>query len=226
MNNQNGLNPRRQRSAEVLLDALSCIDDRYIFEAECFTGTKKAKVLTLRRLTLIAACFALIATIALGSVVGLQIIDKLQTSVGDSDGTFGSPEKLGTLAEEFEALRAPTQSMTLSKDDIDLFNGKAQLIWKYTDEESYRVCSLSNFDAERISEGLQSKRDFTKASPTDYADSTLDGVWVCFGDGLVYTPCLKTSSGNVGFGELFTYDPEFEPSAEFIALLRSAVTEK
>ena len=47
----------------------------------------------------------------------------------------------------------------------------------------------------------------------------LGQVWIALGDGRIISPCLKESNGNVAFGTLFDYDPEVEPSADFVTAL-------
>lgn len=128
-----------------------------------------------------------------------------------------------TLDNTLESLRDSTAELSADFDRDMLFDGETKIIWKYSDEESYRMCEVSvASDASRLREQLEKKTDFEPVSEPSASEVT-DGFWVCFGDGLVYTPYLMTSDGNIGYGGLFDYGCEIEPSREFTELISSII---
>lgn len=216
----------KEKAAEILLDAMGQIDDRFIYEAESASPQKTSASL-FRRLAVVGLSVALAFTVAVSSLVGALI-----HNAGKGNGT--PPEKdpseadqsLGDtdLADTFISLKPSTSSMATNIDEVDLFDGTSKIIWKYSHEESYRVCEISTVASVEISRMLSEKSDFTEVKAADESNG-FEGIWISFGDGLVYSPCLKTSAGNVGVGTLFDYEPELEPSRQFIEALNDAISE-
>lgn len=125
-----------------------------------------------------------------------------------------SPQNIPTLANTLESLKSSTTEFNTVFGREMLFDGKVKMIWKYSDEESYRVCEVAiASDAAKIRAVLEGNAEFEPINePT--LNYGIDGFWICFGDGLVYTPYLRATNGNIGYGELFAYGKELEPSSK------------
>ena len=223
------------KDSELLLEAIGEIDDRFIFEAESYERKKSS--LPLRKLIIAAVALSLVFTFTLSLGIGLMLgsnRDKIDNdSVGapdeEQDGADGNVkpgvQPIVTLSDTLHSVKFSSEGFSTEFDRDMLFDGSTKLIWKYSDEESYRVCTISsNSDAKQLRTQLESKSGFKNVS--EPAKDSIDGFWVCFGDGLVYTPYLKSSDGNVGYGELFDYEQELEPSKSFATFIREIINEE
>jgi hypothetical protein len=231
------------KDSELLLEAIGEIDDRFIFEAESYERKKSS--LPLRKLIIAAVALSLVFTFTLSLGIGLMLgsnRDKVDNdSVGapneDQDGAddgFNNagandenikPQPITTLEDTLESVRYSSEELKSPFERDMLFDGSTKLIWKYSDEESYRVCTISsNYDAKQLRKQLEDKNGFKDVSES--AADSIDGFWICFGDGLVYTPYLRSSDGNVGYGEIFDYEQELEPSKSFATLICEIINEE
>lgn len=231
---------KNNKDSELLLEAIGEIDDRFIFEAESYERKKSS--LPLRKLIIAAVALSLVFTFTLSLGIGLMLgssRDKVDNdSAGapneDQDGAddeFNNagandenikPQPITTLEDTLESVKFSSEGFSTTFERDMLFDGSTKLIWKYSDEESYRVCTISSAsDTKSIQRALEHKKDFSEVS--EPAVDSIDGFWICFGDGLVYTPYLKSSDGNVGYGELFDYEQELEPSKSFATFISEII---
>lgn len=231
------------KDSELLLEAIGEIDDRFIFEAESYERKKSS--LPLRKLIIAAVALSLVFTFTLSLGIGLMLgsnRDKVDNDFNnvpneDQDGAddgFNNagandenikPQPITTLEDTLESVRYSSEELKSPFERDMLFDGSTKLIWKYSDEESYRVCTISSAsDTKNIQRALEHKKDFSEVS--EPAVDSIDGFWICFGNGLVYTPYLKSSDGNVGYGELFDYEQELEPSKSFATFIREIINEE
>ncbi len=213
--------------AERLFDEIGLIDDRFITEAASPYAPKKS--VGLRRF-LVAA---MSVTLTLCVCVGLFAIGKLGQNKSDSatapengnvDHNYPSDsgETLSTLSGRLDTLRADTEELKVSAEDIQLFGGAPSVIWKYSDEETYRVCQISQSEAERLGHLLEENKG--QRTDGEATKGKLDGVWIATGDGRVISPYLEQTDGNTGYGEIFEYSPEYEPSEEFSRYLCDVIS--
>lgn len=223
------------KDSELLLEAIGEIDDRFIFEAESYERRKRS--LPFRKLIIAAVALSLVFTFTLSLGIGLMLGTSKDSADNDSagapnedhDGADGNikpgVQPIVTLSDTLHSVKFSSEDFSTEFERDMLFDGKTKLIWKYSDEESYRVCTISsNSDAKQLRTQLESKSGFKNVS--EPAKDSIDGFWVCFGDGLVYTPYLRSSDGNVGYGELFDYEQELEPSKSFATFIREIIDEE
>ena len=235
------------KNGELLFDAIGGIDDRFIYEAESYVRVKRK--LPLRKLAIAAVSFTLLFSLVLTLIVGNvsksgedsagedlngnvheeaikpSVTDEIKAdSEADKENADVSDKpKLTTLSDVFEELRFEITSFPSVDVERDvLFDGKAKLIWRYDGEEEYRVCPIaSHYESGLIDELYESD------TSVDNSDDTLTcDVWICFGDGLVYSPYLKLTNGNIGYGELFDYDAEITPGESFTKLIEKIIYDK
>lgn len=210
--------------AEKLFDSIGLIDDRFIAEAAA-PYVRKGMARGLRALLIGAVSLTLALSVAIGAfVVGMMS----EQNRGEDDGAGNvnndfadGTTNANTLSAQLSALRTDTEDIAVTASEIDLFDSQAKIIWKYAGEEEYRVKPITDAEYERLTVIL-SKDKGERAVPTD-ADP-VEGVWVTGGDGRVISPYLEQTAGNVGYGELFDYVPEYEPTEEFSEYLCDCIS--
>ncbi len=186
--------------------AMSELDDRTATEALSY---RRSPSRGLRVAVIMAACVAIIVGCTLMGAVIARLVDE---SVDQAPGSPSMSEEAKTLSSVLNDHRSSDDSPN-STDTIalpELINGKPALIWKYQDSEEYHVKTIDdrtlNYLLSEIRYGEQIE---------DGGDDTDCLVWITSGNGEVYSPYLKPSAGNVGYGVLFEYDPELEPTEAF-----------
>ena len=220
----------KQRLAEHLFDEIGEIDDYIIASAESFRPNKQ-KVF-IRKLSIVAIAAALSATLALGvfiantnksdvpdsnkdqsfgSVQDDDLIESLPQDPSDEDAS-GDTVTATSLSAKLYYMKKTDNAERLDASDIKFFDGKARLIWKFTNEEFYRVCAIDASKLEKIQWIIEEKKS-TAFSPDGYS-SILEGFWISTGDGKIISPFLISSDGNTGYNKLFSYDAEIEPSED------------
>ena len=200
--------------ANQLFDAMGEIEDRWIAEAE----TPYAHVRGIRfgrRSLILAVTLGLVAVSTLGIMVANRSRDEAPEAMdpGENIETGASY----TLSERMSQLKGQTATLRVSREELNLFSGTPQVIWKYRDESEYRAKSLSHGQVNQLMAAIELNPG-TEVEAND-VESDLEGVWLVGSDGTVISPCLKRSDGNVGYGELFDYEPELEPSDVFVNTL-------
>lgn len=213
--------------AEKLFDEIGLIDDRFITEAA--TPYVRARGFrALRAIAIAAAAVTLAVTMTLGAlVVGMMALGGQK----DADGMKGetmydedmenSLNGVSTLSEKLEGMRDKTASLKTDRTDIELFDGTPKVIWKYADEETYRVRSITDSELNTLTVRLNENKGEKIKGDTE---GELEGLWISTGDGKVISPYLEQTAGNVGYGEIFEYEPEYEPSEDFSEYLCDVIS--
>lgn len=219
----------QDRKGEILFNAIGEIDDRFIYEAENPSAVSNKNAFFFKRIAVVCSVTVVIASLLLTVFVGTMLANEKneasdgQNGILSGDSLPSHSDKSTSLGISLLNVKKKTQSLSAPLRREMLFDGKTRLIWKYRGEDAYRVCSVdSTADIGKIRAELAEKRGFTPATESSVAEG-IDGMWICFGDGLVYTPYLLSSNGNIGFGDVFDYEPELEPSDEFTALIMSVI---
>ena len=215
------------RFAAYLLDELGGIEDRYLAEAQIpCRATRQTPIF--RRVLIVALSLALTLTVVLsalliGSLRGAKSED--HAALGDelAPGTEQvlnqfSGATATTLSDRLGELRASTESLQIAEEELNLFDGQAKVIWQYAEEETVRVQSLTPSEYRQLTQTLD-RETHSKTDGSGEGEKTLAGIWLAAGDGTVISPQLEQTAGNVGYGALFTYRPETEPSTAFTELL-------
>ena len=212
----------KERLAEYLFDEIGGIDDSII--ASAMGSYPQSRRITIRRkaTVIIAALLSLsIFTALFLGVLNQANEDSFEPSDksdpvmdgaddendDDSDTHYGTDHL--TLATRLNSLKDTVNAEKLDASEIKYFDGYARIVWKYSDENYYRVCRISSSDLTRLTTKIEN--DQGKLVESAEKDS-VEGIWISFGDGKVITPCLISSEGNVGYGSVFDYTAEVEPS--------------
>ena len=202
--------------AERLFDGLGLIDDRFIAEAATPYARKRSgrgfRALLIGIVSLTLALSVAVGAFVVGMMSGQNRGEAEDGAENADTGYVDGTVHANTLSAQLSSLRADTAEISVDRSDIDLFDGSAKLIWKYADEEQYRVKPITDGQHERLT-AILSKDKGERAVPTD--NDPVEGVWIAAGDGRVISPYLEQTAGNVGYGELFDYEPEYEPTEEF-----------
>ena len=196
-----------------LFDAIGEIEDRWIAEAET-VYTPERRFCFGRRSLIVAATLALVTVSTLGVLVANRSMDK-GAPEAESPVTEQAIGTVGTLSERMALLKAQTVTLRVNPAELDLFDGSARIVWKYRDEADYRARAITQRELSQLLDAMERNPGSSVAPSDSVGMDALEGVWIAYGNGTVISPCLKTGDGNEGFGELFAYEPELEPSEEF-----------
>lgn len=214
----------REDSTKLLIDAIGELDDRFIYEAQSYE--KKKHKTPLRKLLPVAACIAVALSLMLSLLIPTLMRESAKSESSQTQASDVPLDTDKTSLDFFVAIgeyRGTTEGLAVEFERDLLFDGTARLIWKYSGESRYRTCSLSLAQSDAIKRSMQSQKDFEEIGEAGGVADGLEGFWICFGDGLVYSPCLKNSNGNVGYGTLFDYEAELIPSEAFTELISGAI---
>ena len=128
----------------------------------------------------------------------------------DEDSSYGESVTAQSLSANLYYMKEMDNADRISEEDIKFFDGCARLIWKFSDEEFFRVCPISSYQLREIQKAIDDGKNGT--FPPDRYSSKLEGFWISLGDGKIISPFLISSDGNTGYNKLFSYDAEIEPS--------------
>ena len=209
---------RKQLGAERLFDAMGMIDDVLITEAQTPSFTKEKQARHRRFYAVLTACACLVIAVGLlWRGLWNVLLAENDASAPAETVTNTDKETPVPMVQALERLSESPRTKVASEEELALFDGVAKLIWQMEGEEEYHVISVTSASqARRMQSFLNAGRDtFT---PED-AETVGCSVWFSYGDGRVVSPYLKSSEGNVGYGEVFAYSPEVEPHDELIRLI-------
>ncbi len=201
---------RQKKFADSLFDGIGMIDDRLIASAERAPVCNGSRI-ALRRM-LIAACIVLLAvciTVASWTVASRKNDSNSKGDAAHQTETAGE-HTLDAVLLSVKNLNGKTEC---AEEKINLFSGTASIIWQYEGSDGYYVQHIGNSQA--LYKKVEMLNGTSSPLTPQNASEIRCKVWISFGDGTVISPYLTQSAGNTGYGRLFDYDPEIEPSADF-----------
>lgn len=193
----------KRKPAEYLLDEIGLVDDALIYAAENLYPVRKSKKILIRSAAALAAVLTLF--------VGVKLMGKLTAK--NSGDKAGSHAPSISIEEALNTVRSNPGSGVTTSDTVDLFGGKPKLIWQFAGEESYSHVDISTSERDRLTGAI------IGASPAQYGSELSCRVWISYGNGIVISPHLRQSPGNIGYGSLFDYSPELEPSGDILRII-------
>ena len=200
----------KRPAAEQLFDAFGELDDTLLSAA---LNYRKPKAKILRSRPVISTLGAVAAVLVLAILV---FPNSLKANDSDMVRDESDVVRYSNLSVALSGVDYNSNVVSLSStDEVDLFDGQAKVIWKYTDSE---VCYALNITETDLN-WLQNYG----SNPITVHDESCQ-IWLTAGDGLVTSPCLKKSAGNVGYGEIFNYSPEVDVSPTFANYLTKLIT--
>lgn len=203
----------KRTAAEHIFCSVGLIGNMLIAEAqEPYRARRPAK--KRRRAALLLAAMitlSLMLSVFMGSFIIAQI------------GNLSIPDPVRDDLHELLLKAESTGAAELyDGDEISLFDGEETLIWRSEGDEQYRVLGLGTALRGRSIKQLISKHGGELTSSE--AEKLGYEVWISLGDGTVVSPYLKSSDGNVGRGELFSYTPEVIPGTELENIIRDVIS--
>jgi len=199
----------KRLAAEHLFDTIGELDDTLLASA---LNYKKPKAKILRSRPFVSAVGAVAAVL----VIAVLVFPRMM-SVNDSDLSNEEKDAVEYFALTSALAQADYSRVTTlsSTDEVDLFDGCAKVIWKYTDSDTCYTVNITETDLKWLT-------NYGTNPLTERDDSCR--IWLTAGDGLVVSPCLKQSAGNVGYGDIFDYSPEVDVSTPFVNYLTKLIT--
>ncbi len=211
---------QRIRKAEYLLDELGLISDSMVAEAMLTSVPAKRKSVSWRRAVTAIAAAAVVLTLS----ASLLLVGLIRDNESGKDGGIADvyPETLeGALVKAQESDMAGVYA---SAESVGLFDGERKLIWRDVDGGDYYSLSVTGkSELGRLEKALTSTYALSEAVDGEENIGVL--VWISYGDGRVVSPYLRSSEGNVGYGELFEYSPEIMPARELTELTLDLISE-
>lgn len=208
---------KEQNLAEYLFSEIGEIDERFLSEAFTYPQVKKFKKAQANKLR----------KILIAAVIGLAVLlFPIWKNLLNIQNDFYEPTYMSDAIVHASKMK---QIKSISKDNIDLFDGSVKIIWKLKDKDDYFVIKVNDFDS---SELLRESKNvtFNSVKVTDKNKYYPEMIWINDGRGVVFSPYLRYSKGNIGYGELFNYSPEVEPNHLYVnyvfELIKESVTEK
>lgn len=219
-----------RRAAEYLFDEIGGIDDSYIAHAQS-AGVRRVGYP--RRIAIIAAAAALAVVMVAALPMSFISFDKEEvandryddTAQGDAPSANApvpsAPDKEDVMdvigAFELDSVLGIADDSLVIGEAPDLFDGTPRLLWQ---SEGGQLCGVTLSAAELEHLGREQGRG------EQVGDAGLEAefqVWISYGNGLVISPYLEDSPGNVGYGELFDYSPEIIPSSAVTGRIRTII---
>ena len=211
--------------AQILLNAMGEIDDAYLNEALLYSpAAKKSKLLPfasprVRVISSVAAVAAVAALVLAGPMRGMLKKSNDRVENEASNATEQSPIPSAATLDALLASCAQSEKFQMvSHGDIDFFDGNVRLAVQRLDtQEIYLSQPLTYAQQASAHQALS-------YGGQAYSETSDDGnyaVWITLGNGLVATPYLTPSAGNVSAAVLFRYEAEQLPTQEFFRLLET-----
>ena len=224
------MKPNQLHKAEILLDAMSEIDDLYLTEALSHfpaVSPSRKRILSspvMRVLPAIAALAAVLALVFTGSLNRLfakKDAENADTSLKNEAPPMTESTSVTTLNSVLQSCTESPSFTSVSADDITFFDGNVRLTVKNRQTKALYVSRpLTSVEQAKLLDEF--KRTGERVTDTDETDE-IYSVWITLGDGQVLTPCLPATVGNIGAGELFDYASERIPTQTFFDLIKALI---
>lgn len=192
-----------------LYEEIGGVDERYVQEAAGYRARKRLSVwrTMLVAAAVLTACAVLLTAVSAGVAIGVILDASRQESDIPSYPNEDRPQLTPLEQMEQTMQAAQAEQTAVSADQLALYDDYSVLIWREQGSDEYYVEHLTDHERDVLLGLMQSKRrtEFTAESEQPQYD-----VWLYLGEGMVVSPYLKNSPGNVGRGAVFAYDPELE----------------
>ena len=201
----------RMQKAEYLFREIGNIHDRWVSEALLYQPKRSATP----RILLIAASIALCASLTVATlVVGMMqlspIGEKPVPDVG-GDSEQLTPDRLLLSCRTDESAN---YTVLASPAELNYFSSSAHVVWQYADSSAVYVSrALTEEECDQLEKAMENSTNATSN------EQPACKIWILYGDGRVISPYLHPSIGNTGESELFDYNVEIIPDADFTSCL-------
>lgn len=198
----------KKQKAVFLLEEIGGVDDRFLSEALTY---RRKRAVPIRFLSL-AAC--LVAALVISIPLLLQAFQTLQ-GIDPSQGTQPEADSIASLDALLEQTVQGGAYVPLSSyEEVEYFSAP-YLAWQEEGSDAvYLSRALTQSEVERIL-SLIGKGTPVGAS----APESIFRVYLVMGDGMVLTPYLPSTDGNLYSSTLFDYQAELLPSRELVCCI-------
>ena len=202
----------KKESSLLLFEQLGEIDEDILNECSDYYPVVRRRRRSLRAVIIAAAALTALFSVLLVGTFAVMLRRSFSGNAAPSD--TGEPaDEVETQAEELPADFAENwEKLTEEETHERIFGNTPAMLCKRRGESDYRFTALSDAQYDVILED----------SPTSLIsgnDSSEWQVWVTDGNGMVFTPYLQSSPGNIHFGVLFDYEIEVLPGKRFRRIL-------
>ena len=204
------MNDRMQKS-EYLFREIGNIHDRWVVEALAY----KPRRSTVPRVLMIAASIALTASLLVASlIVGMKQNSHTAGNTANGEDTPNFTHSLDALLLDCKTNPNASYTVLSSSAELDYFSSEVRVAWQYADSSAVYVSrALSKSQTQRLEKGIQNSTNAVTAEQPSCK------ICILYGDGRVVSPYLHPSIGNTGESELFDYNIEIIPDADFSSCL-------
>ena len=183
----------KEQKGRYLLSELGGIDDDLLYEATDLYPAARKKKRHDRTVALVCAVAAVMILLAPIGTVGTFIFTVSEfiniTLKGDTEPP----------AEQPPAIQYEQNQIT---SDL-FFGGRPLLMWQEQNDTVFHVLPIDRGQLSTIT------RLMTESTAKNDGDEAITKkIWICDGEGLVKTPYLEDTPGNLYYATLFDYDPE------------------
>ena len=173
---------------EILYDVIGGISDIYVTEA-ALPFKRRSNGVSARRMLLIAA------------TVTMSLVMLFAVFANFGKNTATAPDDKTNYPINDIVIPDGAEIWMKTREDINLFSDSPLLIIRKYGEEDFTVITLKKPEYKRLTD-IGDFADVKEGMDPGYE------VWICDGNGVVFSPYLKLSAGNLGYGEIFDYSPE------------------
>lgn len=193
--------------AYYLFSEIGNIDERIIAEAESYVVQRSRKRTVVKLVACLAGGCALALILVFTSSLTRTLLQRMRNILHNE-------ERLSQVLMDSR----DDNYQTCSEEQLDLFDDKAKLIWRYDDSDTLYVLPLNEGQASTINLHIGYGTNVTAAEPQPVQ------VWLANGNGTIVTPYIKASNGNIGYGTLFDYASEIEPDEFLVRYIRELMS--
>lgn len=210
---------KNDEKANALFDVFGTIDDDIVKEAEDLSTVRQERRTKRNR--------RFIAVLSAAAVVVMVAVPVSYFFLGlpaNDAPLYTSERNLYSVMDRVKdvALSPGVDGITVYEyRDIDFFDGRCKIIWQYENGGTYY-----SVDAQGGEKVVNAKLSFPLTKKYSDGENLPYRVWISYGDGTVKSPYLIDSPGNTGFGFVFEYNPEIEPSGQFLNYFSALIGEK
>ncbi len=209
----------KRKKAELLLDTIGDIDDRFLTEAMAWCSTAAAAQPRRRpiRVLLIAATVAVALMLSLvGAVVLFLRRGETPPPQPDTPPVLDEVQTLNGLLQD---CTESTSFVKRTAEEINFFDGTVRLTLQELSTGTLYVSRplTSSEQSVLVREMTAQKERATTGADASYL------VWITLGNGDVLSPYLAHTAGNVGAANLFAYKAEYIPTQAFNQLLEGLI---
>lgn len=201
----------KKESSMLLFEEIGQIDEDILHECSDYYPVRRKNRRSLRAVIIAAAALTTLISVVLVGTFAVMLRRGLSGNMSQNDD-YGEGKHIETPAEEPAMFAENWAKLTEEETHERIFGSTPAVLCKKRGEDTYRYAALTDVQYDGI------VSDAPKDSLPDGQNEWQ--IWVTDGKGMVFTPYLQASPGNIHYGRLFDYNDEVEPGGYFQNVLR------